>query len=487
MEKIELKYKFEKFEINSQTINQFYLVDNRRRLRVGQMCKIKKMIQNRDNFDSPIIVNEILGVKRVVDGQHRITAIREILKFLHDFKIDILLVTYTSLNIDQERDIFKKWNSGTRQSSEDFIQMWVEDIPMYKKMQNFPVKVSIYQEEGCIKFRQLVCSYIQSKNKSLKIWPTAVDFIEKAKKLENEDYDFLLDFIKEFVEYAGPIKKDNPFLMTTPFSVIMFLYMNGRIKTKFWDIFVKKVKGNKEIINLSRAGGLVAVDIVKEKMAKRMGINNIEDVKPIPTTIWTDEKISWLRKNWPKSQWNIDDITEEFNSEFNTDVKPGTVRYYLNQNKILKDEKYFKREGSPRVWTKKVIDFMKKCSEDGLSSYEAHQKLVIEFEMPISIFAFRHQAGKSKITFKKLSAEDRIKLTDEQKEFIIKNKYRSPYEIESMSIERFGSRIKPEVIRRFLGIKKEKTKINIKPKYQEVPEIKDIDDISELEMEDLDD
>jgi len=109
---LKLKYKFISYEINNITINEFQTMERARILRIEKIRELKSMIINANHFDSPIIINDIQTKKRIIDGQHRLTAIKEILKENPDFVINVLLVVYQNLGRDEEKEIFTRCPSN---------------------------------------------------------------------------------------------------------------------------------------------------------------------------------------------------------------------------------------------------------------------------------------------------------------------------------------------------------------------------------------
>lgn len=87
---LKINYKFIKFEINSETIKEFELMSRARAIRKRQVKVLKRMIAGGNHFDSPIIINDTSDKKRIIDGQHRLTAIREIIKELHSREMECL-------------------------------------------------------------------------------------------------------------------------------------------------------------------------------------------------------------------------------------------------------------------------------------------------------------------------------------------------------------------------------------------------------------
>lgn len=273
--KINLPYKIEVSELDSNNIDEFVLLENKRRIRSLQVSKLRKLIQSGEHFDSPIVVSRN-GKLRVIDGSHRMSAIRKAIELDPDFKIEVVLVTYKDLDEKQEREIFNRWNIGTRQSSDDFVKMHAKEIGILKKFEkDFPVGVSIYREPEKLHFKLLVGSYIAAKKSRFGGYSGSNEqFVADSKDLDGKDYEFLKKYVSEFLNSVeGSLDRSNIWLKTTPFGAIAYLYYHNRDKVdsnEFWDRFKRKVKSDSQVIQLSLSGGIKATQYVTNMMLDLM-------------------------------------------------------------------------------------------------------------------------------------------------------------------------------------------------------------------------
>ena len=118
MTKIEPKYVMKTAEIDKVSINRFFIYEEeRRKIRLGKVKSIVAQFSNKDNkkqhFDAPLVVNEINNKQNIIDGNHRIEAIKEQILRDKQFKIKLWMAIYRDLTREQEREIYHKWNRGT--------------------------------------------------------------------------------------------------------------------------------------------------------------------------------------------------------------------------------------------------------------------------------------------------------------------------------------------------------------------------------------
>jgi len=278
-----LGYKSEVYKVDSSNIDEFDFLQNKRRCRENKVTKLKNLILSGDHFDSPIVVNQN-GKKRIIDGQHRIYAIKKAITEYPDFEIEVLLTIYNNLDKAGERSIFTRWNIGTKQSSDDFIQMYESEIPILGRMKaDFPVEVAVYRQSGKLHFKLLTGSYVAAKIKRQGGYTGSNDtFVDQIKNLDNSDYVIMKKFVEEFVYHIGLFEKTNLYTNTTPFSALMYLYLhnvaNGKVSSlDFWNRFKQKVMVDPNITQMSLAGGTQPTKIVTGLMM--LAMNNVPPIK----------------------------------------------------------------------------------------------------------------------------------------------------------------------------------------------------------------
>ncbi|GAI22161.1 unnamed protein product [marine sediment metagenome] len=119
---VKFNYQIEPFEINVDNIGDFVLLEHARKCRTSKVSQLKKLLLGGEHFDAPIVINQN-SKKRVIDGQHRILAIKKAIEINPDITVEVLLAKYKDLDEAEERDVFNRWNIGTKQSTDDFIKM----------------------------------------------------------------------------------------------------------------------------------------------------------------------------------------------------------------------------------------------------------------------------------------------------------------------------------------------------------------------------
>jgi len=183
--------------ITKENIKNFYLLKYARNKRQSQAKNIKNSIMKGENPEAPIVVEKTQEKMLVIDGQHRLSAISDIIYKNPDFKIEVYIAVYKGpLSADQIRHIYTKWNSGVRQSISDLIWAHQDDIKMYERIVS-ELPCSVYGSVYDIKFKNLVEAEqlaIKSGNFLGGLIFSAQAFIQLAEKIKNEDVDLMKKF-----------------------------------------------------------------------------------------------------------------------------------------------------------------------------------------------------------------------------------------------------------------------------------------------------
>ncbi len=251
-----LGYKYKLFELSSKSLSQFVFPSNRRRLSGHQISSLKKTLYLGKHFDSPIVVNKVEGMLRVVDGSHRIEAFKHIAKKYKGFTLKILLIVYSNLDEDAEIEAFRRWNVGKVQSTDDFIQSIAHKVPIIRWLKKeFPIPVTVYKAKGTIGIRFLCSALIAAKTKDDTGYGLRRHrFAQDLYKLTEEDYEFLKGWTKNFKDIFGIPTSTTRYYTSTFFTALMYITYESR-SDKLWEKMKDKVLGNQEVIEYSMFGG----------------------------------------------------------------------------------------------------------------------------------------------------------------------------------------------------------------------------------------
>jgi len=169
------------------------------------------------------------------------------------------LAIYNNLDTDDERRVFTTWNLGRRQSSNDFIKIYADDIPIWKLMRKkFPVPVRIYRPQKSqhgIHFVNLMRAYMTAWARTDgKLAPHAKRMdktLEEIIALDRSDYELLAEFCIWFEDVFGKMNTGNPYTNTSFLTGIMTAYFDGMTTMSRKDVtarFKNKIFNNTPLV-----------------------------------------------------------------------------------------------------------------------------------------------------------------------------------------------------------------------------------------------
>jgi len=137
-ERINVGYTIESITLNKETIKKLRIMTDRRKITSAHVNHLLGILKEGTHFDSPFVVNLLTekNVRKVIDGNHRFEAVKEWIAENEDNSINVVFCTYKDLSVHQEREVYTKWNSGRKQSSDDFIQLYAKTIPMLQAIKD---------------------------------------------------------------------------------------------------------------------------------------------------------------------------------------------------------------------------------------------------------------------------------------------------------------------------------------------------------------
>ena len=247
------------------TINDFDLIEmiDPRQVRSTQVNSIYRGLNNNQHFDSVFVVNVDNGRKkiRIIDGNHRLLAIRRWLEKNPEKQIKVLMAAYQDLTPEQERQIYTKWNIGVKQTIDDFLNSYKSEIKVLRNLLD-DNRVSIYGSKKSIKVRILVDAYLSSKNCPFTggMSYSRQQWLNSFRKLNMTDVGYMMDTFNLLCEVYNPTKITD-FMRLPAFKTSVFralFYLAGFNKVVLGRKYVKRrmttVLYNKAILETYKHG-----------------------------------------------------------------------------------------------------------------------------------------------------------------------------------------------------------------------------------------
>ena len=272
------EYKIEKFTLTVDNVNNFVIMENRRLISDGQVRKIHGALLEKKNPVGILIINRINGKDRLIDGNHRIEAVKRFFEYKKSYatvKIECTLKVYENLTPEEEKQVYLDEAKRRNESHEDRLNMSKDDITFWKllndKLDKFPCEVTIYKTVNGLRFKVILKAIKTSKR-----GPDAAfdaqslnkdEVVPFAKSLEYEDYVAFKNFMDLFIKTFGQVAKTN-------------LYAKSQYFIPLWDIYIQNIQyKDDKTFNERFARVISRADIMSyANLATRDGIARIREL-----------------------------------------------------------------------------------------------------------------------------------------------------------------------------------------------------------------
>lgn len=256
--------------ITQKNKHLFLDVPNRRLKRRTQVQSILEDLISGD-FHAPAIVLERVRKEYfyVIDGGHRMDGFNEYLDLYPDGEIHVGAHVYPSLNDEQRRRIYNRYNIPIRQTRDDMVHTYKDTIPVYGELIN-NIPVSIYgKERENLKFSHVTGCYLSAKDEREFSggWSAKPhEFVEQLQQLNKEDALNIIQFWGVMTVSFNLVKGDSlsgiAVLKTTPFAVLFRLWYQNKdrldhaeIVSRFSELQSKQLNGRQLLTEWSKHTG----------------------------------------------------------------------------------------------------------------------------------------------------------------------------------------------------------------------------------------
>lgn len=225
-----LDWKYTVLVLGKDNIEDLETLDNRRMLRNSNVNKLRRLLEKGQHFETPFVCNKAKNKFRLLDGNHRHEAIKRFLENYPGRRVEVAICYYEGLDEEEEKLIYTLWNLGTKQTTNDFVKQYWDEIPIATLLNSpsFPWNVGPYPTPNGLEFKQIVGPYLIRNSTEVVYRSSASDFIEKSKQLGNADFGVLKEFAKEYTEVFGKPEKINVMYKPLNFASMMKIWLKNR-------------------------------------------------------------------------------------------------------------------------------------------------------------------------------------------------------------------------------------------------------------------
>lgn len=277
MSLLKLKNVTKKIVINKTNIAQFVKISNKRKIRDSKVKELYMKLRNGVHFESELVVSRCNGKYTLTDGCHRISAIERMIEDDSSFSIEVKFAVFDNQTVKEQRDTFETYNIGVSQSSDDFIQVYWETIPLRKQLETIPT--SIYLTEHAIKLKLLMGNQILAKTGKLSTGGYSgnnLKTLEDFRNLTLEDIDTAKQFLTDMSAIFGPFDGTNIFWKGTPVTAFYRIWYNNLdIPRSLFEVqFTKVFLGPNKLTwaKLGKSGGREASKLFHDEAMKSLKV-----------------------------------------------------------------------------------------------------------------------------------------------------------------------------------------------------------------------
>ena len=267
----------ERTVIGRHNMDVFITLDTeRRKIRRGNVENILSAMKKGIHFEAPIVVNQVDGKFRVIDGNHRVEAIRDYICLFPDALIELWVAKYKRLTRVEEREVYTLWNKGPAETATDHLHNYFATVPCGKEMLD-KLPAAVYTTDTKMSLKLLMGSHINAKSQRIfeggygnSGEKTVADF----QQITHMDVIIAMDFCDYMEEIFGTYFKQSPYYRSTPLTAFYRIWFDNREKiprrtfiSAFKNVFLNKWS---EVNELAKSGGRSAACTFYEISIRRL-------------------------------------------------------------------------------------------------------------------------------------------------------------------------------------------------------------------------
>lgn len=283
---IKREYEIEKFDLSPENLDKFEIMPNRRQIGEVHVGKIHAVLLRGQNPIGVLIVNEKNGKYRLIDGNHRIEALKRFYGYRKENKkisVQCIVKKYKNLSEDEEREIYSNEAKRKNESHEDRLNMYKDKMVFWKLTQDitneFPCPVSIYPSKKSLRFRTILDALCtvksEMKNGYVPRYLSKEELVNFTMDLGYEDFLVMKKFMRLFQQVFGEVSKDNILLRRQGFLPLFDIFVKNFHTSK--DDLIKKrfelIIGKSDLLMYLNMQGREAQQKIRDIMLGYMNKN----------------------------------------------------------------------------------------------------------------------------------------------------------------------------------------------------------------------
>lgn len=212
-----MEAELKRVKINRENISSFVPIENQRLTRKTHIARLQKAMRNGEYvYTEPIYVNKVGNIYRIIDGNHRIQAISEILRKSKSRKafVEVTLAVYQGIGKGKEKEVYDRIAKQLSQSVNDLLNLHKDEFYLWQMLnkRSFPVKTTIYGSKTGLPLKMYLHMLFASNRKSNKLAMQGAnreELLDVGRKTGMEDFERLREFFDLFVATFGYANANN--------------------------------------------------------------------------------------------------------------------------------------------------------------------------------------------------------------------------------------------------------------------------------------
>lgn len=275
-------YKIENFTITPANVGNFEILPDRRQISEGMVRQIHVALLSNKNPIGVLIINRKEGKDRLIDGNHRIEAVKRYFDYRKSaaVKIECSLKVFENLTPEEERQVYSDEANRRNESLDDKLNKFKSTLTIWDSLHDtlnpFPCNVTIYPTQTSIKLKLILNTIATARRKPGTEFRmetiTRNNVIEFAQDIQYDEVLLMRDFITMFIKIFGVVDNNNVWIKPQFFIPLFDIYVRNiqyRDDPTFEERF-HKILGRSDLKNYDNMVNRFAAEESRKIMLKYM-------------------------------------------------------------------------------------------------------------------------------------------------------------------------------------------------------------------------
>jgi len=185
--------------VDRKNVSQFVRPAWHRDMRQSHIDRIRNSLLDNNHFSENVTVNEKDGRMYVINGNHRMQALKEAIKVNSDLRIEITATIYKNLSREEELELYTLINNTKKETGLDRLKSHLHGSYIYNAIEkDFPIKLTYSNINKAQKNIMTAGNFFNAyiNRESTKPSMSNVNLIKHVKELGEKDYEKMKRFAR---------------------------------------------------------------------------------------------------------------------------------------------------------------------------------------------------------------------------------------------------------------------------------------------------